>query len=117
MFTIKHIHLDGSEEIHEAKSVRFSPSNIERLMTLAGDPNEPHPDTLWVDGSPLTGGTAFVMNEAGKTVSRYDLGASNVPLSDTDVARTPNYRGLQGGLNRANTLTGLGGGKQFPSVS
>lgn len=29
---------------------------------------------------PLTGGTVFVMNDNGKTVGRYDLGASMIPL-------------------------------------
>lgn len=74
MFTIKHIHFDGSEEIIEAESVRFTPgtgpSNI--------------PPTLWivalgtVGERPLTGGTIFVMNSAGKTVARYDLSGAGL---------------------------------------
>lgn len=82
MFTVKHVHLDGSEELHRSTGVRFAPGSERRKCTpVGGGETSPTPDTLWTDGGPLTGGTVFVMNENGKTVSRYDLGASPIGFS------------------------------------
>jgi hypothetical protein len=93
MFTVKHIHLDGSEEIHETEKVRFTPAGSDLSPTTSSAP-----DTLWIDSGPLTGGTLFVMNASGKTVSRYDLGASFVPLFDADFMRESQD------INRADKL-------------
>jgi hypothetical protein len=80
MFTVKHISLTGSEEIHQSNACRFTPERHQ--LTSDQPPNSPA--TVWIDTGPLTGGTVFVMNDAGKTVSRYDLGGSMVPYSKTD---------------------------------
>jgi hypothetical protein len=79
MFTIKHIRLSGEEDLYTSPTARYSPG-IDNGTTGA-------PATVWytkADGfeHPLTGGTVFVMNDAGKTVARYDIGASMVPLED-----------------------------------
>lgn len=98
MLTVKHIHALGDEAIIEVSRVRFTP----------GTPAWESPDgqtgcsataaTVWVHDSkgtevPLTGGTVFVMNEAGKTVSRYDLGPSPVPIVG-DGLHDPRRHGL-----------------------
>lgn len=75
MLTVKHITLSGEEFVYPTPSVNFVP---DRARSQASGS-----DSLWIyepDGRPreLTGGTVFVMNERGKTVSRYDLGASPV---------------------------------------
>ena len=77
MMTIKHITISGEESIYPADSVRFTAANPSEFDHV--------PSTVWrYDSSgeshPHTGGTVFVMNEHGKTVARYDLGASPVPL-------------------------------------
>ena len=83
MFTVKHIRIGGDEDILEASTVRFSPGFGE-VDAVSGSNV---PSTVWIsirdggDERPLTGGTVFVMNEAGKTVSRYDIGASQVPIT------------------------------------
>ena len=79
MFTIKHVRLCGEEQITQVETVRFVPAKI------GTQGQSETPPTLWVaergfDERPVTGGTVFVMNEQGKTVSRYDLGASPVPI-------------------------------------
>lgn len=81
MFTAKHISLSGIEEIHEAAEVRYIP----------GADHSTHGDPAVVDigTKRLQGGTVFVMNQFGKTVSRYDLGASPIPL-DVDALRSAN---------------------------
>jgi hypothetical protein len=77
MFSIKHVHLDKSEEMHQSATARFTPSNRDVSHAVAVSETPP---TVWIDSGPLTGGTVFVMNECGKTVARYDLGPSHVPL-------------------------------------
>lgn len=78
MFSVKHISLGGVESIYEAEQVRFSgrrksqcskPAFLRLFGPLHGVPTD------------LFGGTVFVMNHFGKTVSRYDLGASEVPIT------------------------------------
>jgi hypothetical protein len=76
-------------------TVRFQPLDEGKQAGCSATP-----PTLWVrisdypdDERPLTGGTIFVMNEQGKTVSRYDLGASPVPISG-DGLRDPRPLGL-----------------------
>lgn len=83
MLTVKHITISGEETIKEATAVRFAPAPTQAIG----------PDDISVsyvmyqsphlaDGVEIavSGGTVFVMNSAGKTVSRYDLGASMIPL-------------------------------------
>jgi|GEM_PF-3560353 len=85
MFTVKHISLIGEESLSLVATTRYTPRG------LGDDPRDPNvcskdaPATLWVRDTangpeyPMTGGTIFVMNDKGKTVARYDLGASPVP--------------------------------------
>lgn len=96
MFTIKHIHLDGQEDVLDVAAVRYSPAHgpIAGTVIWADKPSmdardieiQPStPTTVWITEAgwaerPLTGGTVFVMNSNGKTVARYDLGASSVPI-------------------------------------
>jgi hypothetical protein len=92
MLTVKQVHLSGIETIRLAKHVEFEPEAIQKssetpcpsgnriLITL--------PDG---GGETLYGGTVFVMNDVGKTVSRYDLGASMVPLFHADPHMTAKH--------------------------
>lgn len=90
MLTVKHIRLCGVEDIYETQECRYTPATNSQVLAAAGQSQTDTPDTLWVDAGPLTGGTVFVMNEAGRTVSRYDLGASMVPPSVGHVVYTGN---------------------------
>lgn len=87
MFTIKHIQSDSCEDLVLVEQIRFAPG------TPDSSDKTGTPPTVWCDGVPFTGGTIFVMNAAGKTVSRYDLGASPVPLVG-DGLRDPRLKGL-----------------------
>lgn len=86
MLTVKHISLSGEEMIYPTPLANYTPDFNKNIVGASPRPHTP--ETVWIDqhndGSrqPLTGGTVFVMNEHGKTVARYDLGASMVPLSD-----------------------------------
>lgn len=85
MFVLKHIHADGREDIIQSDNVRFDPG-VPTWQSEDGKCGATGtPPTLWIAErgfvtQPLTGGTVFVMNENGKTVARYDLGASPVPI-------------------------------------
>lgn len=78
MLTVKHIGLSGEEMLYTTPVVNYVPGTDKSPI---GDPA-----TVWIEPDksgaryPLTGGTVFVMNEAGRTVARYDIGASMVPL-------------------------------------
>ena len=97
MMTLKHIELSGHEQIHEVSKVWFNPEAVERLEQdnqKTGSGPTPLPrDTLYasIPGEPhpiqISSGTVFVMNQHGKTVSRYDLGASMVGF-DKDAHMT-----------------------------
>ena len=86
MLTVRHIHLNGGEEVMLVHSARFAPGRGGEGRSALVNGESATPDTLWVSYAagqseePLTGGTVFVMNDMGKTVARYDLGASPVPL-------------------------------------
>jgi len=87
MFTVKHISPSGNESLYSAYEVEFIPSEqaaqcftrspIEAahqggslcLTKLVKNPGEIGTYTLGLEK-----GTVFVMNEHGKTVSRFDLG-------------------------------------------
>jgi len=88
MFTVKQITLSGIENIWECHTVQYYPATA-----------RPEPQTSDVKpfcggdavamnvvggDAPVEifGGTVFVMNSAGKTVSRYDLGPSTVRFGD-----------------------------------
>lgn len=77
MMTVKHITLSGAETLFQTKQARFTPAK-------QGE-SDVAPPTVWFEAEngaelPLTGGTVFVMNDSGKTVARYDIGASMIPL-------------------------------------
>lgn len=104
MFTVKHIHLCGAEEIFQVHTVRYTPGGTpDQRPNVAASAT---PETLWVrspdwmDEKPLTGGTVFVMNDIGKTVARYDLGASPVPIIG-DGLSDPRPKGLEENVRRA----------------
>jgi len=85
MMTVKHITLSGEEFVYATSHVNFVPATALQGANYASG-SAAVPDTVWrydADGvaRPITGGTVFVMNEHGKTVSRYDIGASMVPLT------------------------------------
>ena len=74
MLTVKHIfHRDETgphvENLYECGNVHFcgdTPSHIGALELRTGDTENAVVAGLW-------GGVAYVMNEAGKTIARYDL--------------------------------------------
>ncbi len=73
MLTIKHVHIGGNEVIEQVDRAEFVPAPI-------SGPGVPGVRADRVnDVLTFTGGTVFVMNDFGKTVARYDLGASPVP--------------------------------------
>jgi hypothetical protein len=75
MLTIKHVKIGGDEVLEQVDRAEFRPkeagASYEGGRVLAERLNE---------SLTFTGGTIFVMNDFGKTVARYDLGASPVPL-------------------------------------
>jgi hypothetical protein len=73
MFTIKHIDADENESIFTATSVRYQSG----LGTHdAADPALKGLGYVAIDGPPgfIDDGVVYVMNDAGKTVSKYVLG-------------------------------------------
>lgn len=87
MLTVKHITLSGTEMIIPASRVWFYPSDDQKQSLKAVPQGSgmvtvvpPQSAGLLAPHEDLHGGTVFVMNEHGKTVSRYDLGASMVPM-------------------------------------
>lgn len=103
MLTVKHIHLDGCEVIHQAHEVSFTPTPTEQRAKTRSPIESAHTGGILTLTKPtmdrsesgtyflgLEGGTIFVMNDHGKTVSRYDLGASEVPFGvDPHTVETP----------------------------
>lgn len=73
MFTIKHIELSGTETLYQAAKPVFHPKDNSLRAAIEFD-------VANNEVARLEGGTVFVMNDGGKTIARYDLGASNVPL-------------------------------------
>jgi hypothetical protein len=65
VFTVRHIDANGHESIREAKSITSNPGGGERIVTCR--------DAGGI-GESFTDGILYVMNEAGKTVAKYDLG-------------------------------------------
>lgn len=89
MLTIKHITLSGIENIYQAFDVSFAPAEVPEGQSVRSkhgggtlmfmSPTRHAEGTSVFQQINLSGGTVFVMNDHGKTVSRYDLGASDVP--------------------------------------
>ena len=88
---LKHIELSGREKIYPAHHVEFRPAgwtpesgaqesvqNADRVLAFT----EEHYIV-----AECFGGTVFVMNENGSTVSRYDLGGSMIEPG-ADARRT-----------------------------
>lgn len=83
MLTIKQITSSGEEYIHEAEDVTFTPASAKRIA--------PAENSVWYkarDGRlrEIISGSVFVMNEHGKTVAKYELGVSKVPLEEVNAA-------------------------------
>lgn len=77
MFTVKHTSPTWEDNLYTATGVRFSP----RRSGPSDVKSEPPPETVWVRSAetgtefPITDGMVYVMNDAGSTVSKYDLDA------------------------------------------
>lgn len=80
MLTVKHITIADAESVYEVEGrVTFSSKEPQNTAAAA---KELFPCVAFFTESGherLTGGTVFVMNDHGKTVARYDLGASPIP--------------------------------------
>lgn len=68
MLTVRHIALSGHETILETKRVATEPS----LKVGGGPPVFFYEAAGEMVG--LTSGVVYVMNEAGRTIAKYDLG-------------------------------------------
>lgn len=92
MLTVKHITLSGAETLYQAYEVSFQPTDAESQVKRRSPIESRHvggtlhltkptmsPGELGTYDFGIQGGTVFVMNDKGATVSRYDLGASEVP--------------------------------------
>lgn len=66
MLTIRFMANDGGEFVRPVRSVHYIPPNGERLDFLAVYPEDGEPENLYA-------GTAYVMNDSGKTVATYHL--------------------------------------------
>jgi len=78
MLTVKHMEVSGHENIYPAARVSYQPRHQRKAETM-GEPDTVAAcvfiDTPKGDTIPLGSfGTFYVMNEAGKTVAKYDLG-------------------------------------------
>ena len=74
MFTVKHTSSKYADNLYTAREVRFEPRSLPPNSTEYG------PETVWISGpelpsTPITDGVVYVMNDAGATVSKYDLDA------------------------------------------
>ena len=99
MLTVKHVHASGNESIHVAREVRFDRGAAPDSITDA--------PTLWIDTP--TGdtqalgsfGTFFVMNDAGRTIARYNLGGVVAPgpiVPGADHFSPATHAGIVGGV-------------------
>lgn len=117
MFTIKHVSVSGGETLYSTDEVTYSPQQGSYVGSqLAGRVYSPA--TVWYrdakDLKPLTGGTAYVMNDNGATVSKYDLGIdygmpsdhsydlSNLTASEAAAMQgaNPGFGSVIGGLSQ-----------------
>lgn len=78
MFTVKHTSPTWEDSIYAATRVRFTPR-----PTIPMSTGDLPPETVWVNEGghefPITNGVVYVMNDAGSTVSKYDLDAWRRP--------------------------------------
>lgn len=82
MLTVRLVTPSGEEFIHPTSHVNFVPSKI------AGSdrPHIPNDGELWVYDAPgratsLSNGIAYVMNEQGSTVAKYDMRPAVGPVT------------------------------------
>lgn len=79
MFTLKHLTPSGNESLYEATEVFFTPDESAGLAQPSGTATHSL-GTIGYQISPgaavsgLADGYVYVMNEAGSTVAKYDLG-------------------------------------------
>lgn len=112
MLTIKHISLSGREVHYLGHEVEFMPTQRNAETKTRSPIESAHSGgtvtVLRETRVPiaLEGGTVFVMNDLGKTVSRYDLGASDIPINEGEFEtagaarrREPNTGGREVALN------------------
>lgn len=75
--TVKHIEPSGHERLMQALSVSYQPGGDAGASAKVFAFNTAHHPT---DGAPVFDcGTVYVMNEAGATVAKYDLGGWGEP--------------------------------------
>lgn len=103
MLTVKHIEDTGHENIYPAARVSYQPRQV--LESVNVGPNTLAPcvfiDTPKGDTVPLGSfGVFYVMNEAGKTIAKYDMGAKP-PLDEPKQYQA----GAVTITNAANTAT------------
>lgn len=87
MFTVKHIGIGGDEALYECFRATYHPPQGTDVQSTKADARTEKPHVVLdtsedVHFNTLFNGTVFVMNAEGATVSRWDLGASPVPLRD-----------------------------------
>jgi len=87
MFTVKHVSIGGRELVVPAVHVFYVPKEDHRCAQSGPRRDVPqrHVKAICPEFPGehyFMDGTVFVMNDAGATVSRWDLGASPVPLRD-----------------------------------
>jgi hypothetical protein len=104
MLTVKHMEVTGHENIYPAARVSYQPRQA------VGEPNILAPcvfiDTPKGDTIPLgSWGTFYVMNEAGKTVAKYDLGGWPDPVGSKQ-SMWVNPEGTLATVTAANTYSG-----------
>lgn len=93
MLTMKHIDVWGKERILSVREVEFKyAEQIGPAAVVGFAPSNGHVRLIFrppVDGQMdefLYDGSVYVMNEAGKTISKYDLGGWAQPAENTPGA-------------------------------
>ncbi|MBX8825260.1 hypothetical protein [Ochrobactrum sp. SFR4] len=75
MFTIKHIHRHG-ETLFSGKEPQYHSTMCSSEGMSVSYENE-HGVRIYI-----TGGTVYVMNDAGRTVANYELGGNDRPVDE-----------------------------------
>lgn len=79
MLTVKHVDPNGIETLYEASgNVRYYPPNSVSVTDVAG-----HGPLLSLSGA----GTVYVMNDKGRTISRYNIYDAGAPNSPAEPSR------------------------------
>lgn len=92
MFTVKHIRETG-DHFYFAKHIRFAPEAI----GFYGDCGVESKGSVWLENDLVPGvdpvilncGTVYIMNEMGKTISKYDLSGYELQKDDYGVTFVP----------------------------